>query len=273
MSGKVQRMKRLFSFHSNRTIVLPIDHGVSCGAIQGLEHLPSVIEHFVNSGKINGIIGHRRIFTLLSRPEIKPISGILHLSASTRLANCNNKVLVANVEDAILLGAEAISIHVNLGEATESAMLEQLGMVISTAMQYAIPVLAMLYIRHGDRTIYTPQDIALSARMADDIGVDIVKVPYTGTIESFARVVECCTIPVLIAGGEKIESTEEVITMTAHALQAGAKGISIGRNIFAAEHPMELLDSLELLVHKNASLRSATMLYTTAVAHKQRGDF
>ena len=130
----------------------------------------------------------------------------------------------------------------------------------------------MVYIRRHDTTFYTPEDIALCARMVDDIGVDIVKVPYTGTVESFAHVVEGCSIPVLIAGGEKLTTTEDVLTMVSHALQAGARGISIGRNIFAAEHPIELLDALELLIHKNASLRSATILYTTAITHKIRGE-
>lgn len=271
MTGKMQRMKRLFSFHSNKTILLPVDHGVSLGPTQGLENLAHVIEQFANSGKVNGIIGHRRIFSFLAQPTIKPTAGILHISASTRLANSNNKVLVATVEDAILLGADAISLHINLGESTESKMLECLGMVVSKAMQYGLPVLAMVYIRRDDTTFYTPEDIALCARMVDDIGVDIVKVPYTGTIESFAHVVEGCSIPVLIAGGEKLTTTEDVLTMVSHALQAGARGISIGRNIFSAEHPIELLDALELLIHKNASLRSATILYTTAITHKTRG--
>ena len=272
MTGKTNRLKRLFSFHSNRTILLPVDHGVSLGPIQGLEQLDLVIEQFVNSGKINGIIGHRRIFPLLATSTVKPISGILHLSASTRLAHSNNKVLIATVEDAILLGADAVSLHINLGELIESNMIEHLGVIISKAMQYSLPVLAMVYVRKDEKTLYTPEDIALCARMADDIGVDIVKVPYTGSVESFASVVNSCTIPILIAGGEKLTQTEDVITMVAQSLQAGAKGISIGRNIFASEHPMELLDALELLVHKNASLRSAIMLYTTAVSHKLRGE-
>lgn len=268
MIGKIHKMKRLFSFHSNRTILLPIDHGVSLGPIQGLEQLEPVMEQYINSGKINGIIGHRRIFSLLASPIIRPTAGILHLSASTRLGNPNMKVLVARVEDAILLGADAISVHINLGESIESTMLHDLGMIVSHAMQYALPVLAMVYVRRGDTTIYTPDDIALCTRMADDIGVDIVKVPYTGSPESFLRVTQGCSIPVLIAGGEKLSSTEDILTMVAHALEAGAKGISIGRNIFSAEHPIELLDALELLIHKNASLRSATMLYNTAITHK-----
>lgn len=270
MDGKINRMKRFFSFHSNRTILLPVDHGTTLGPIYGLERLETVIEQCVNSGKINGVIGHRRIFPILAKPSIQPISGILHLCASTRLSNSNTKVLVAHVEDALRLGADAVSVHVNLGEITESAMLHSLGMIVSKAMEYALPVLAMVYVRKGDSTSYTVDDVALSARVVDDIGADIIKVPYTGTVEGFERVVEACCAPVIIAGGELIDTTEDVIAMVAHALDAGAKGISIGRNIFAIEHTNELLDALALLVHKNASLHSATMLYKTAVAHKKK---
>jgi class I fructose-bisphosphate aldolase len=107
---------------------------------------------------------------------------------------------------------------------------------------------------------YDPKVVAHCARLGAELGADIVKVPYTGSPETFASVVEGCPVPVVIAGGPKMKTEREVLEMVYGALQAGAKGLSIGRNVFQAKNRVQMVKALYKLVHENASVEEALSL-------------
>ncbi|MGL4722748.1 MAG: 2-amino-3,7-dideoxy-D-threo-hept-6-ulosonate synthase [Desulfovibrionaceae bacterium] len=271
MLGKQLRMKRLFSFSSKKSILLPLDHGVSLGPIKGLENVYTCVARFAATGNINAVIGHRRVLHALAQESVPIIGGILHISGSTSFSQPNNKAIVASVEDALCLGADAISIHINLGEEYEYAMLTALGKLLQEASRYSLPVVAMVYVRKENETSFREEDIIHSARVVDDMGVDIIKVPYTGSIESFSQVVQSCCAPVIIAGGA-LNTPESTLEAIYSSIQAGGRGISIGRNIFGAEYPEVLLEVIHTVVHRGLFLEKALTLYYSMVErYKRRG--
>jgi len=101
-----------------------------------------------------------------------------------------------------------------------------------------------------------------AARVGAELGADIVKVPYTGTVDSFTEVVQSCTVPVVIAGGEKMESDEDIFKMVDGALAAGAAGVSIGRNAFQHKNPEKIVGALCKMVHNNATIDEAIAMIT-----------
>jgi class I fructose-bisphosphate aldolase len=156
------------------------------------------------------------------------------------------------VEDAIRLGADAVSVHVNLGDENERYMLESLGGITTRAAEWGMPVLAMMYARGPKvENEYDPEVIAHCARAGMELGADVIKVPYSGDIKSFAHVVESCCVPVVIAGGEKMESDFDLLRMVHDSIQAGGAGLSVGRNVFQHKNTPRLVRALNYIVHED----------------------
>ena len=158
----------------------------------------------------------------------------------------------------IVTGADAVSVHVNLGDENERDMLAQLGRVAESADNWGMPLLAMMYGRGPNiRNSYDPAVVAHCARVGVELGADVVKVPYTGDVDSFARVVDSCCVPVVIAGGPKTDTTREFLQMVYDSLQAGGAGLSVGRNIFQHPRRVLLLQALRGVVHENWTVAQA----------------
>ena len=137
-------------------------------------------------------------------------------------------------------------------------MLEDFGKVAKDALKWSMPFLAMVYPR-GDNVENGKEKklIAHCARLAAELGADVVKVPYTGDIESFKEVVECSPIPVVIAGGEIKKSDEDVLGMVEEAMKAGAEGVSIGRNIFQHKTPEKMVKAISLILKQGKTKEEA----------------
>jgi fructose-bisphosphate aldolase, class I len=262
--GKSIRLERIFNRNTGRTIVVPLDHGVSVGPIQGLIDMRSTVGRIVEGGA-NAVLMHKGLVRCGHRARGKDVGLIVHLSASTALSPFpNSKTLVATVEEAIRLGADGVSMHVNLGDETESRMLRDLGEVSAAAASWGMPVLAMVYGRGPKiRNEFDPDVVAHCARVGMELGADVVKVPYTGDPESFARVVDGCCIPVVIAGGPKMESVHQFIRVVHDSIAAGGAGLSIGRNIFQDEDPTRLIRALTLIVHEDGTVEEALAMLGT----------
>lgn len=250
--GKAIRLERIINRDTGRTIVVPLDHGASVGPIQGLIDMRATLSGIAEGGA-SAVLMHKGLVRCGHRRHGPDIGLIVHLSASTSLSPYPNaKSLVGTVEDAIRLGADAVSLHVNLGDETERDMLADLGTVASKASDWGIPCLAMMYARGPKvENEYDPEVVAHCARVGMELGADVVKVPYTGDPESFARVVESCCIPVVIAGGPKLESVRDLVAMVADSVAAGGAGLSIGRNIFQSADVRATVQALAGVVHKD----------------------
>jgi len=259
--GKGVRLERIFDRNTGRTIIVPMDHGVTVGPIYGLVDFKGTVNKVADGGA-NAVLMHKGLPRCTHRGYGRDIGLIVHLSASTRLSPTPNaKRLVGTVEDAIRLGADAVSLHVNLGDGTEGRMLEDLGRVASSAASWGVPVLAMMYARGPKiENEYDPEIVRHCARVGQELGADVIKVNYTGDIKSFSDVVEACCVPVVIAGGEKLEDARDLVQMVHDSIQAGGAGLSVGRNVFQHADPTLLVKALNGVVHHDWDVEQAMEL-------------
>jgi predicted phospho-2-dehydro-3-deoxyheptonate aldolase len=261
MIGKKIRLERIIDRNSGKTVIIPMDHGVTVGPIEGLEDMRTTISKVV-AGGANAILMHKGIVRAGHRGAGKDVGLIIHLSGGTSLSpDPNAKELVCTVEEAIQHGADAVSVHINLGADTDKEMLYQLGYVSRQCLQWQIPLVAMMYTRGTKiKNEFNVNNVKHAARVGAELGADIVKVPYTGSVESFREVVDGCPVPVVIAGGPKMGSDEDIFRMAEGALKAGATGLSIGRNAFQHKKPEKMVKALSKMVHKGASVEEATAI-------------
>jgi predicted phospho-2-dehydro-3-deoxyheptonate aldolase len=252
--GKTRRLKRIMQ-PDNHTVIVPMDHGVTVGPIQGITNMQEITDKLVK-GKADAILVHKGIARRLDTGNaglIVMLSGLSNLSP-----NPNGKVQVCSVGEALRLGADAVSVHVNVGAQDEDRMLANLGKVSEECEHYGLPLLAMMYPR-GPK-IQNEHDVTVvahAARIGAELGADIIKTNYTGSVESFKTVTESCPSPVVIAGGPKCKSLQEVLQTTSDAIQAGAAGLSIGRNVFQCDSPTQITKALAAIVHQNVSVEQA----------------
>ena len=223
MIGKQIRLERMMNRDTGRTVIVPMDHGITVGPIRGLENMRETVSKVVNGGA-NAILMHKGMVVAGHRGGGRDIGLIVHVSAGTSLSpDPIAKVLVCTVEEAIKLGADGVSIHVNLGAPTDSEMLRDLGAVADKCMLWGMPLVAMMDTRGPKiESEFDVQHVKHAARVGAELGADIVKVNYTGSPDTFHEVVQGCPVPVVIAGGEKVEGDEDLLKMVASALQAGA---------------------------------------------------
>ena len=258
MIGKKIRLERIIDRNSGKTVIIPMDHGVTVGPIEGLADMRQAISAMV-AGGASAVLMHKGMVRAGHRGTGKDVGLIIHLSAGTSISpDPNVKELVCTVEEAIKLGADAVSVHINLGANTDSEMLRQIGHVSERCSEWQIPLVAMMYTRGPKiKSEFDVANVKLAARAGAELGADIVKVAYTGSPDTFAQVVAGCPVPVVIAGGPKMDSDEEIFRMVEGALKAGATGVSIGRNAFQHKTPERMVRALCRMVHEGASVKQA----------------
>ena len=252
--GKTRRLKRIFQA-DNRTVVVPMDHGVSIGPVKGIENMQDTVTRLLKGGA-DAFVLHKGI---AKRVDVEKAALIVHLSAISNLtANSQCKTQVCTVEEAVRLGADAVSVHVNVGAQDECIMLSTLGRVADECDQYGMPLLAMMYPR-GPKipNEHDAASVAHAARVGVELGADIIKTNYTGDPETFKRVLEGCPVPVVIAGGPKTETTQATLQMVYESMKAGAAGLSIGRNVFQHKNPTLMVKALGAIVHDGATVERA----------------
>jgi predicted phospho-2-dehydro-3-deoxyheptonate aldolase len=256
--GKRIRLERIIARKTGKTVIIPMDHGLSMGPIAGLEDMTSTINRIADGGA-NAVVLHKGIVQAGHRGYGKDIGLIIHLSGSTSLSpDPNSKVLVASVEEAIRLGADGVSVHINVGAPNEQEQLRALGKVAEECASWGMPLFAMMYPRGPKiKNEHAPESIAHAVRVGAELGADIVKTSYTGDIKSFRKIVHGCPVPIVIAGGPKMATDLDVLEMAEEAVKAGAIGVSIGRNAFQHRNPTAMVKTLCKIVHKGASAKLA----------------
>ena len=185
------------------------------------------------------------------------MSVIVHVSASTRFASDPNfKYQVGDAEDCLRRGADAMSIHVNVGSVTEDSQLRMMAAVADSCDRVGLPLLAMVYPRGpGVKDQPRLDTLMHAAALAADLGADIVKLPLAGASEEMKQVIESCPIPVLSAGGGQV-SDKEFDAFVADVMRNGAQGLAVGRNIFMAADPGAKVREVKALLEANFGMRS-----------------
>ena len=245
MRGKDVRLSRILD--NGKALIIPMDHGITIGPVKGLIDMKNSIQKVVDGGA-TAILLHKGLFRILENP---PDCGmILHLSASTKLSDTPNwKVIVGSVEEALRLGVDAISIHVNLGSTYEAQMLDSFGKISDECDKWQVPLLSMVYPRgHNIKDPYDPEVVAHAARAGAELGADIIKTNYTGSYESFKQVVEGSPVPIIIAGGPKTDTTAEFLQNVSDAIHAWAIGVAAGRNVFQDKNPTGMVTAIAKVI-------------------------
>ncbi len=253
-SGKTRRLRRIFR-NDSKTFIIAMDHGVSIGPVQGLEDMQQTVKLVVNGGA-DAVLVHKGIAKNIDSQN----SGlIIHVSASTKLGGKPNlKVGVCTLEEAIRLGADAVSAHINIGSEEEDKMLEFLGVLSEQCDSFGMPLLAMMYPRGPNiKSEHESEVVSHAARIGAELGADIVKTVYTGDPESFRRVIRGCPVPIVVAGGPRMKTDLEVLELAENSVGAGAAGLSFGRNVFQHNNPEAMSRALATIVHNGATAQDA----------------
>jgi fructose-bisphosphate aldolase/2-amino-3,7-dideoxy-D-threo-hept-6-ulosonate synthase len=254
VTGLEIRMSRIL--RKGRMLCIPMDHGISSGPVEGLEDPAAVIAKCEGRG-LTSVIINKGIIKSLPRPTRVGI--LAHFSSSTSLSmSPNRKMLSGSVEEALRLGADGVSLHINVGGKEEPEMLEQLGRISEECHKWNMPLLAMMYPRGENiKNPHDPEIVGHVARIGAELGADIVKTLYTGDVDSFAKVVRAIPVPVVIAGGPKAKTDFDVLQMTEDAMKAGARGVTYGRNIFAHKNPEKMVEALAAIIFGKQSAKEA----------------
>ncbi len=259
MLGKRIRLERIIDRNSKKTVLLPLDHGAGMGPIEGLVNLCDAVDAAAEGGA-NAVVGHLGLARHGHRSTGKDVGLILHFSVSTELnpTDGDEKVLVNNVQTALKMGADAVSIHVNFGSETEAEQLRGFGRIATNCFEWGMPLLVMAYPR-GPK-IESPnsvENVKLVARVAAELGADIIKVPYTGDSESFREVVDgALGVPIVIAGGAKGDDLAALKNVEG-AVRAGGAGVAMGRNAFQHENPADFIKATVAVVHGGKTAEEA----------------
>jgi len=260
--GKNIRIERIINRKTNRTIIIPMDHGLTLGTIKGLENLADMVNK-VALGGANAVLMHSGMIGSGHRRYGKDIGLIVHLSGATNLApDPNRKILVCSVERAIKMGADAVSIHINIGANEEPEMLQDAQKVVEASREWGIPLIAMMYPR-GEKIKdeNEPEVVNIAVRAGAELGADIVKTNYTGDIDSFKYIVKSVHIPVIIAGGPKMDTIVDLLQVVYDSIQAGGAGVAFGRNIFQADEPTKLVNAIAKVIHHNYTVEEVLKEY------------
>ncbi|MEU6927464.1 MULTISPECIES: 2-amino-3,7-dideoxy-D-threo-hept-6-ulosonate synthase [unclassified Streptomyces] len=248
--GTAVRLARLSRHRDERFLFVPMDHSVADGPIVPAARFNGLVRTAVEGGA-DAVVVHKGRAAGIEAGLLRNCSLVVHLSASTAHArDADAKVLVGDVEEAVRLGADAVSVQVNIGSETESRQLADLGSVADACRRWNVPLLAMVYPR-GPR-ITDPHDPALLSHVvnvAADLGADLVKTTWAVPLERMADVVESCPIPVLAAGGPSNPGVDPVAYATG-VMAAGCAGLAIGRTFFESSSPARVIRALSAVVHR-----------------------
>jgi predicted phospho-2-dehydro-3-deoxyheptonate aldolase len=242
-----------------RTFIVPMDHGITSGPISGIENIDRVIREIMVY--VDAVILHKGVAKNSILMQDANIGLIIHLSASSALSSdVNDKRIVTSVENAIKLGGDAVSVHVNVGSRTEARQLTELGHIAEICDEWGIPLLAMMYPR-GDKIDERDAEMVRHAvRIGYELGADIIKTNYTGSVDSFIDVVESSPVPVVVAGGSKSDDLK-LLQEVKDAILAGAAGAAVGRNIFQHKNPGKMAQALRKIIHGDIRLEDIRGLF------------
>ncbi|OLB66101.1 MAG: 2-amino-4,5-dihydroxy-6-one-heptanoic acid-7-phosphate synthase [Actinobacteria bacterium 13_2_20CM_2_72_6] len=247
--ARTLRLQRLYR-HSGRLLVVPLDHAVSDGPIVPGGDLDGLVAQLAEQA-VDAVVLHKGCLRRVLPGRFRDMSLIVHLSASTaRAPDPDAKYLVTGVEEALRLGADAVSVHVNVGSREEHRQIADLAAVADACDRWNTPLLAMMYPRGpGTPDPRDPALVAHAVAVAADLGADLVKTVYPGSVAGMAAVTRAAAVPVLVAGGPASAAPEDFFAEVRQALDGGAGGVAVGRNIIQADDVAATTRKLADLVH------------------------
>jgi len=253
LSGITLRKQAIFDKQDGRSVIIALDHGSIAGPMQGIINPGTIVKACVDA-KVDGILTTKGFVDASLGEWNRSTSLLLRLTGGfTVLGGKFQEEMIVEPETAISYGASCAAITVKFGHEREGDFIRQASLAIDRCHRLGLPVMveAMAKGTIGGKE-FAPHDseaIRMVARMGAEIGADLIKTYYTGSIESFARVVEGCPVPIVILGGAKTDSVRDVFQTIYDSLQAGGHGIAMGRNIWSFGNAEAILEAVNGLIH------------------------
>ncbi len=263
--GKKSRLNRIFAA-DGRTLMLAIDHGYFMGPTHGMERPAASIQPLLPH--IDALMLSPGILTVCVDPDLRA-GVVLRASGGNSVLgeDIDNEEQILSAEQAVRLNAAAVAISIYVGAEHEHSTLLNLSRTIEAAAAFDLPVLGVTAVgkRLGDKK--EKRYLALASRIAAEFGADVVKTYYC---EGFEEVVAKTPVPIVVAGGPKLNTYRDVLELCAKALQAGAAGVDMGRNIWQSEHPGAIIQGVRAILHGGATVDDAEALVNSLIGDATR---
>jgi DhnA family fructose-bisphosphate aldolase class Ia len=260
MNGMQSRLQRIIRKDSGRSLVLAVDHGMALGPMTGIVNLKGTIDKLDATGKVDAWLITKGMYT----HAFEPVGGagvIMRVSGAATIAgpDLTHEGTTSSVEESLMLDAAAVATSAFIGSEFEHDTLVGMAQMATHCRRWNMPLLGVMGLgKTNEEKKKDPRFIALGARVGAEHGADVIKTYYTTT--DFDKVVAGCPVPIMIAGGPKCETDLDTLKMIHGALQNGAKGIVMGRNVWQSPHPEVLLTVVHALIHKNLDIKEAAQL-------------
>lgn len=250
--GMKNRLGRIIKSDTGRTVMLALDHGYFLGPVSKLENPKKTIEPLIPYA--DALMLTRGVLRTCVEPNNNaPI--VLRVSGGNSILDedLSNEDITVGMEDAVRLNVSAVALSIYVGAGHEHQTLVNLAKLIDEAQRYGMPVLAVTAVGK-ELEKRDARYLSLSCRIAAELGANFVKTYYC---DDFEKVSGSCPVPLVIAGGPKMESEKDVLQVAYNAIQKGAVGVDMGRNVWQSQNPVGMIKAIRHIVHENGSVKDA----------------
>ncbi|MGB6464129.1 MAG: 3-hydroxy-5-phosphonooxypentane-2,4-dione thiolase [Nitrosotalea sp.] len=254
--GLKNRLARIIKPHDRRGVMLAVDHGYFLGPTERLEEprktIAPLLPHADSLMLTRGVLR-------TSVDATYPVPVVLRVSGGSSIIgkDLSNEKITTSVKDAIKLNVSALAMSIFVGAPHEHESLVSLGNLVNEGEEYGIPVLAVTAVGK-ELEKRDARYLGLACRIAAEFGAHLVKTYYC---ENFEKVVRACPVPVIIAGGPKLATELDALKLTFDAIQSGAAGVDMGRNIWQSDYPVAMIKAVKAIVHQNATVKEAHEMF------------
>ena len=258
------RISRVIKPNDGRCVMLAVDHGYFLGPTERLEVPDRTIKPLL--AYADSLMLTRGVLRTSVNPSTDvPI--VLRVSGGTSIVGQDlaNETITTSIEEAIRLNVSCLALSIFVGSKYEHQTLANLANLVDSGEKYGIPVLAVTAV--GKDMVRDARYLGLACRVAAELGAHIVKTYYC---ENFEKVVEGCPVPVIIAGGKKLEKEIDALELTFNAIRDGAAGVDMGRNIWQSDYPVAMIKAVKSIVHENYQVKESYELYTKEKKREQK---
>lgn len=254
--GLKNRLARIFDPKSGNTVMLAFDHGYFQGPTTGLERVDLSIVPLIPWA--DTLMLTRGVLRSLIPPASRPSLVLRASGGPSILKELSNEEIALDIEDAVRLNAAALAVQVFIGGEHETKSIHNMTRLVDQGMRYGIATLAVTAV--GKDMVRDAKYFRLATRICAELGAHYVKTYYVE--EGFETVTSCCPVPIVIAGGKKLPEMD-ALTMAYNAIQRGANGVDMGRNIFQSDAPAAMIQAVRAIVHGGETPAKAFEMYNT----------
>ena len=252
--GKRNRIQQIVNAKDGRCLMLAIDHGYFMGPTHGMER--PAIDSVPLLPHIDALMLSPGILTSSVDPGLRGLGWVLRASGGNSILDddIDHEDLILSAQEAIKLNASGVAVSIFVGAEHQHQTLLNLSRMINDASNYNLPVLGVTAVGKKLKEKREKRYLSLATRIAAEFGADVVKTYYC---EDFEEVVAKCPVPIVVAGGAKLETYQDVLELTYNSIQKGAIGVDMGRNIWQSDYPAAIIQGVKAIIHNKATVKEA----------------